>query len=222
MLLAIVLSMGWFATPSKATLCSDPGFAFPTPIVMSVTVLPGICNGTDPGTLKDSVTTAFVSTGGKVKGSLTAAVFQESSGTLDFYYQITDNAGSADSILRNTDIDFTGFTTGTAFRTDCGTISCGAGLVNGTVAPSTADRNSADTVGFNFALPILSPGETSNVLIITTNATKWTSGFANVIDGGVTTVAAFQPTAVPEPMSFMLLGSGLLCLGLLRRRSQKA
>jgi len=210
MLLATVLSMGWFATPSRATLCST--LATPTPIVPLVKVFPSSCDGTVPGILEASVTTAFTSTGGLIKGSLTSAVFQESTGTLDFYYQITSNASSSDNILRNTDINFTGFTTGTAFRTDCGTITCGAGLVNGTVTPFDADRNSASTVGFDFTSPLLAPSLTSNVLIITTNALKFTNGFANLIDGGVTQVPAFQPTAVPEPMSFMLLGSGLLCL----------
>ena len=222
MLLAMILSMVWFATPSKADPCSFT--ATPTPIA-STEVFPGNCTGNSIDMLLASVTTPWTLSTGLASGSLTAAVYREPGGTLDFYYQITNNATSRDSIERNADINFTGYLDqGTAFRTDCGTTGCGAGFVDGTVAPFTADRTTDSTVGFDFvgsafgASPI-TPGTTSNVVIITTTAPAFTDGFASVIDGnGIATVPAFQP--LPEPMSFILVGPGLVGLGLLRRKKR--
>jgi hypothetical protein len=106
-----------------------------------------------------------------------------------------------------------------AFRTN------GSGpFTPGTVPPVTADRNSpgGDVVGFSFSPPDgakILPGTTSNVLIISTNATFFTAGNASVIDGGVTTVASFEPASgVPEPASFALIGGGLLALVGIRRK----
>jgi hypothetical protein len=62
--------------------------------------------------------------------------------------------------------------------------------------------------------------------VISTNATSFKSGNASVIDGGVTTVASFEPavsTNVPEPVSFLLYAGGFIMLGSIRRfRTRKS
>ncbi len=118
-----------------------------------------------------------------------------------------------------TAISFTGFTTDVGFRTDGATI--GGPWVNGSsfLFPATVDRGiAADTVGFTF-IPFspIPPGLTSPVLEIQTNAQNFAAGKANLIDGGVATVNAFQPVAVPEPATVLLFGGGLIALAGLRR-----
>ena len=199
-------------------------------VVPTQTVVPGLVpSGTSPGTLLASLSVPFVSTLGTTAGILSSAVYREAGGTLDFYYQVTNNTtatncGAAgqtacDPIARETDTTFTGFMTALGFRTDGGTF--GGPFVSGTVIPVTGDRNSVgDTVGFSFNPPDsakIQPGQVSTVLVISTNATNFTNGNASVIDGGVTTVASFEPITIPEPGSVALLGGGLLALLGIRR-----
>ena len=89
----------------------------------------------------------------------------------------------------------------------------------------TGDRNGpGNVIGFSFNPPDSrknQPGQVSAVLIISTNATNFTTGHASVIDGGTITVDSFQPSsAVPEPTSFFLLSGGLLVLLGVRRYSR--
>src|SRR5262249_35916040 len=139
-----------------------------------------------------------------------------------FYYQFANNANSRDSVARITNVDFTGFTTALGFRIDGSTLT-GPGFADGTVAPVTGDRNSpaGDVVGFSFNPPDsakILPGTTSNVLVISTNATRFQQGTVNIIDGGVTSVAAFEPqAAVPEPSQVLWLSMGLIGLITSRR-----
>jgi hypothetical protein len=180
----------------------------------------GDCTGTAvPSTLVASNSASFTSSTGFYSGTLISAVYQETgSGTLDFYYQVvinntSTNCGGAgqpacDPIARETNVDFnnggasatpppTG-TTWAATRGDAvGPFSAG------TVFPITADRNNTgNIVGFSFNPPDsakIQPGQTSSILIVSTNQTTYSLGNSNIIDGGVTTVQTFQPGVGPTP-----------------------
>ena len=203
------------------------------PTLPGDTVVPGlVASGTATGTLLASVSVPYTAALGSPAGTLYSAVYRESGGTLDFYYQVTNldtskcgGAGqiACDPIARETDVSFTGFLTSLGFRLDGGTF--GGPFVAGTVTPVTGDRNSVgDVVGFSFNPPDsrkIQPGQVSSVLIISTNATNFTTGNSSIIDGGTITLGTFQPTsAVPEPTSFFLLSGGLLALLGVRRYSR--
>jgi len=170
----------------------------------------GDCTGTAvASTLLASHSAPFTSSTGYYSGTLISAVYQETgSGTLDFYYQVVLNTTSTNCggggqpacdhpISRQTNVNFTNsfaWTTWAATRGDAvGPFSAG------TVFPITADHNAGgDVIGFSFQPPDgakIRPGQTSAILIISTNATgtNYSLGKSSVIDGGVTTVQTFQP-----------------------------
>ena len=225
-ILLLGLACGSAALAGTVSSCAAAVFG-PTP---TNTVFPADCTGMDPGTLDAWMSSSFTysTTSGTNTGFIYSAVYDDD-GTLDFYYQIVNDPSSSTALARLTATDFAGFTTNSAYRTDGSTLT-GTGFVDGTVAPQTSDSNiDGSVIGFSFYPPTgppaeISPGETSYVLIISTNATSFEAGNASIIDGGTDTVAAFQPfspASVPEPASLGLMGLGLIAVASVRRRLRR-
>jgi len=170
------------------------------------------------GTLLDSLVTPISAL--TFSGIARTAVYDgpEEGVNLDFYYQFSNSADSANAVARLTAASFEGFST------DVYQTAAGFDLFQpGTNPADTADRSSnGRVVGFNF-IPgtqnALDPGETSYIMVIRTDASQYTQGSMGIIDGSGTTALAFAP--IPEPETYALMLAGLGLLGFARRRQMK-
>jgi hypothetical protein len=188
---AVIAAVTMSIIPGYATLPGTTG------LVPGTTLFP-IPAGLD-GPAGSLIATAnspysFTTSAGITSGTLRTAVFREAEGTLDFYYQITNDAGSATAIARMTCMNFQGIITYVGYRT--GGATFGAGFVTGSLAPVSADRTAdrGRLVSFNFGPEDSSrvqPGQSSFVMVISTNATNFFDGNAAIIDGGSQTVASY-------------------------------
>jgi hypothetical protein len=127
---------------------------------------------------------------------LISAVYLNAGGTLDFTYQISNNAGSQGSISLTDALSFASWVTDVDYLTNGSALPGASYLTNGTVTPSQVFRSSVGTgvtVGFDFTASNIQPGQTSVVLLIRTNATTFTSGLLGLIAGGGANITAFQP-----------------------------
>jgi hypothetical protein len=122
--------------------------------------------------------------------------------------------GGDDPIERITGGSFIGY------FVDAGVVTSSPGF-----APTSVDRSAnGGVIGFNYQNAAnLTGSESTQLLVIQTNATSFTAGVLSVQDGLAANGIGFQPSAAtPEPVSMSLLGGGLALIGLGRwRRKNK-
>ncbi len=212
------------APPIQASiLVPAPGVFLPPDVFLTCAGCVVLASATFPPTLdsisdfKASGTTAVISDPNAILGVRAGA-------GLDFMYQLTNvpKSGLDDAIGRLTATNFSGFVTDVGYNTALNGVGIWA---TGTGTPGSVDRQTADSIGWNFSVPLsipMSPGTTSVVLEIATNATNFTTGHQAALNGGTLDEPAFQPaSAVPEPGSILLLGTGVLGLVGMRRRVRR-
>ena len=132
---------------------------------------------------------------------------------LDFVYQFHNDINSKDNLERFSMSSFAGLGM--------------AGLVNvgmdklGIHDPISATWSSdAKVIAFNYT-PFgdqINRGETTQLMVIETQATQYTDGWVSAQDGTAGSAPALAPQAVPEPTSLGLLGGGLIVVGGFVRR----
>lgn len=147
-------------------------------------------------------------------GTVDSYVFRQAAGNLIFGYIIYNDLDSIDEISAVSMTDFAGWIT------EVGQDPAAAGP-GGIPSTSAARSSTGGTVTFNFTRSPLGRGaleqdKASYGLMIRTNATDYTRGTVNVLNGAIATVESFAP--VPEPASIAALGVGAAAL--LRRRKK--
>jgi hypothetical protein len=199
--LAVAAGLVASALPAHATALAPGG-----------TVVPGLGAVPVAGKVADTGVVAFgnLTTGGFVQERVFAnAANPFGAGDLTFVYQFAVTAGD---IGRLTASLYGAFATNVTQTNTLGMISA-----------FSADRGgSGDPIGFNFTNPPgVTPGQTSQFLIIDTNATNFTAGNIGVIDAVTSNIPGFAPAGqVPEPASVVMFGLGFagMCGYTLRRR----
>ena len=201
-----------------------------TPLTPGATVIPALTTG-NPGTLLASTTQTLTSSTSDWTATVIAAVFRNALGLVDFYYQVQNQTGSAESIqlvnnssfINGSTIYFTDVYYRAALEGDMATAGFASPV--GLATPLTAGRTSTgSTVSFDFgagSTPTrIHPGETTPILVIKTDAAAFEAGTTSLINGGGASYTTYEPAgpAIPEPGSMLLFGSGLFGLAQLARR----
>jgi hypothetical protein len=178
------------------------------------------------------------------QGTLAQAIIKDTSGGYDFLYQwtnspstlppgtywgLTTNAVFGNQFVPN-QANNGGASPGVAFAGSsyaAQLTALGFNLGAAAVVAPYQDTYGAGTFNWNFTAFQFSPGTTSDILVIQTNANAYTAGTATVEDSSVQALPAFAPSAggVPEPsmltgLAGLLAMGGLSGLGLVWRRKR--
>ena len=193
-----------YATPLPAGTADSPG------------VIPTNLGSGSPGLAVYTQANSATTNVGALSGTISEVIYDRGGGLLDFYYQFHNSGPDAATQLSVAKFD--GFTTEVFFRTD-DPDGAGTAFVASSLAPDNAGRPLSNTIDWNYNGG-LAAGATSAVLVVRTNATlQGPGGVASMIDGGTAAVGVNQPaSAVPEPASIILLGSGFMGVAVLARR----
>lgn len=164
-------------------------------------------------------------------GLMRSAVYRNTIGTIDFYYQV---ARTGPGTVSNNMIDAFTAANFSTFNVD-GFVSAadpdGAGFFTGAMNPpssttTTGRSATGSTLQTNFGTNGLAGTEVSATYIFRTNATSFTTGTFGVINGSTFSGLAFAPSvsaAVPEPATWAMMFVGFAIVGsALRRRKSVA
>ena len=174
------------------------------------------------GTQVDSATTLLNNP--SFNGTARTAVYRTEAGTLDFYYQFSNNLSSANGVERFTGYNFSALGTGPVDVFQTSIASTNGFFVAGTENSDNADRTGFGVIGFSFipnAQSKINPGTTSFTQLIHTNARSYVAGNFGLIDGYADNAAGFAVAAVPEPETYAMLLAGLGLMGFVARRRKE-
>lgn len=174
--------------------------------------------------------TSVLASAATFSANVRSAVYRNTAGTLDFYYQVFHTgegaSGANDEITGFAASDFSGFTVDAYITpTDPDGLGPFQGVFNpvpGNMSTTRAGRSitgvalevNQHAVGLNGLLE----GENSATWIFRTDAREFSQGSFRVLGSSELQALVFAPSAVPEPAGWAMLLGGVGMLGLAARR----